>query len=253
MTSYQDSSLVGREEYTIRSYEADAQGKATMPLLCRLMQESASNHAERLGFGISWLAENNFAWFLTRQLVVMETYPKLGETIQVLTWPKGRDRLLWYRDFKILDGSECVIGKAVTAWLVIDLDRRRPRRTDTLPPLHPPNDVESALPRRPGKVAALSEGTPSHSIRVGYRDLDVNEHVNSARYVEWILDAFDAEFHKSHRLGELEVNYLAEALCDDELSVRHESVDNQTFLHSLVRDGDGLELCRARTLWKPAR
>jgi medium-chain acyl-[acyl-carrier-protein] hydrolase len=253
MPSHQDPGLIGREEYTIRSYEADAQGKATMPLLCRFMQESASNHAEHLGFGISWLAEDNFAWFLTRQLIVMETYPKLGETIQVLTWPKGRDRLLWYRDFKILDSSDSVIGRAVTAWLVIDLDRRRPRRTDTLPPLHPPNDVESALPRRPGKVAALSGGTPSHSIRVGYQDLDVNEHVNSAWYVEWILDAFDAEFHKAYHLRELEVNYLTEALYGDELSAIREDTDGQTFLHSLMRDADGLELCRARTLWQPTR
>ena len=251
MPSHQSPNLIWRGEYTIRSYEADAQGKATMPLLCRFMQESASNHAERLGFGISWLAENNFAWFLTRQLIVMDAYPKLGETIQVLTWPKGRDRLLWYRDFKILDSNDSVIGRAVTAWLVIDLDKRRPRRTDTLPPLHPPNDIEPALSRRPGKVAALSESTPTHSIRVGYRDLDVNEHVNSARYVEWILDTFDAEFHKSHQLRELEVNYLAEALYGDELSAHHESVDGQTFLHSLARVGDGLELFRARTLWEP--
>jgi len=253
MTSHQDPALIWREAYTIRSYEADAQGKATMPLLCRFMQESASNHAEHLGFGISWLLENDFAWFLTRQLIVIDTYPELGETIQVLTWPKGRDRLLWYRDFKILDGSDTVIGRAVTAWLVIDLDRRRPRRTDTLPPLHPPNDVEPALSRRPGKVASLSENSPSHSIRVSYRDLDVNEHVNSARYVEWILDAFDAEFHKSHRLGELEVNYLAEALYGDELSAHCENADGQNFLHSLVRDVDGLELFRARTHWEPTR
>jgi acyl-CoA thioesterase FadM len=159
MTSHQDPNLIWREEYTIRSYEADAQGKATMPLLCRFMQESASNHAEHLGFGISWLAENDFAWFLTRQLIVMDVYPGLGETIQLLTWPKGRDRLLWYRDFKVLDSSESTIGRAVTAWLVIDLDKRRPRRADTLPPLHPPNDVEPALSRHPGKVAALSEST----------------------------------------------------------------------------------------------
>ena len=173
--TFHNTRTTWQEEYLIRSYEADAQGKATMPLLCRFMQESASNHAEHLGFGISWLAENDYAWFLTRQLIVMDTYPGLGETIQVLTWPKGRDRLLWYRDFKILDSSDAVIGRAVTAWLVIDLDRRRPRRTATLPSLHPPNDVESALPRRPGKVAALSETTRSHSLHVGYQDLDANE------------------------------------------------------------------------------
>jgi acyl-ACP thioesterase len=246
----QHHAFVGQDEYTIRTYEADAQGHATMPLLCRFMQESAANHAESLGFGISWLAENNFAWFLTRQLVVMDAYPRLGETIQVRTWPNGRDRLLWYRDYRIVDSGGGVIGRATTAWLVIDLDRRRPKRADALPPLHPPNDIESALPRRPAKIATLNAGSLSHCIRVGYRDLDANEHVNSARYVEWILDGFDVAFHKSHRLAELEVNYLAEALYGDELSAICADTGGEIFLHSVVRDGDGLELFRARTVWQ---
>jgi hypothetical protein len=67
------------------------------------------------------------------------------------------------------------------------------------------------------------------------------------------LDAFDAGFLKSHRLGELEVNYLAEALYGDELSAICEDTDGQTFLHSLVRDSDKLELFRARTHWDPTR
>jgi medium-chain acyl-[acyl-carrier-protein] hydrolase len=247
----QNSTLVWQEAYTIRSYEVDTLGNATMPLLCRLMQESASNHAEHLGLGISWLIENDLAWFLSRQLVVMDTLPKWGETIQILTWPTGKDRLLWYRDFKILNGDDAVIGKATTAWLVIELAKRRPKRADTLPPLDPPSDVERAFSRQPRKVAALSESVLSHSIHVGYRDLDVNEHVNNTRYVEWILDAFELDFYKAHRLQEIEANYLTEALYGDELSVHCERVDGQTFLHSLMRDRDGLELFRARTMWQP--
>jgi medium-chain acyl-[acyl-carrier-protein] hydrolase len=249
MMPNQNPALVRRDEYTIRSYEVDTQGNATMPLLCRFMQESASNHAEQLGLGISWLTENNLAWVLTRQLVVMDVYPRWGETIQILTWPTGRDRLLWYRDFKILS-KDNVIGKATTAWLVIDPVSRRPQRTDTLPSLDPPSDVERALPRWPEKVAAPSEDAPSHFIRARYRDLDVNEHVNNAQYVEWALEAFDLDFHRMHRLKEIEVNYLVEALYGDTLSSHCEDVDGKTFLHSLVRGVDGLELFRARTVWE---
>jgi medium-chain acyl-[acyl-carrier-protein] hydrolase len=249
MMPNQNPALVRRDEYTIRSYEVDTQGNATMPLLYRFMQESASNHAEQLGLGISWLTENNLAWVLTRQLVVMDVYPRWGETIQILTWPTGRDRLLWYRDFKILS-KDNVIGKATTAWLVIDPVSRRPQRTDTLPSLDPPSDVERALPRWPEKVAAPSEDAPSHFIRARYRDLDVNEHVNNAQYVEWALEAFDLDFHRMHRLKEIEVNYLVEALYGDTLSSHCEDVDGKTFLHSLVRGVDGLELFRARTVWE---
>lgn len=253
MVSDQNPALIWKDEYTIRSYEVDIQGNATMPLLCRFMQESASSHAEQLGLGISWLTENNLAWVLTRQLVAMDTYPKWGETIQILTWPTGRDRLLWYRDFKLLDRDNNVIGKATTSWLVIDPVRRRPQRTDALPPLDPPSDIERAFPHWAERIAAPSEDAPSHFIRVRYRDLDVNEHVNNAQYVEWTLEAFDLDFHRAHRLKEIEANYLVEALYGDTLSSRCEDLDGQTFLHSLVRDSDGLELFRARTLWKPTR
>jgi medium-chain acyl-[acyl-carrier-protein] hydrolase len=258
MPSHQDPNLIWREEYTIRSYEVDVQGHATMPLLCRLMQESASNHAEQLDLGITWLTENNLAWVLTRQLVSMDAYPRWGETVHVLTWPTGKDRLLWYRDFKILDSQDTVIGKATTAWLVIDQAKRRPQRTDALPSLDLPSDVEHALPRRPEKLPALSADAPSHLIRVRYRDLDVNRHVNNAQYAEWVLEAFDLDFHRMHRLREIEVNYLLEALYGDTLSAHCERAPGEqngesAFLHSLVRGADGLELCRARTVWEPVR
>jgi medium-chain acyl-[acyl-carrier-protein] hydrolase len=258
MTSHQDPALVRREAYTIRSYEVDIQGHATMPLLCRLMQESASNHAEQLGLGITWLTENDLAWVLTRQLIAIDTYPRWGETIQILTWPTGKDRLLWYRDFKILSGDGNTIGRATTAWLVIDQLSRRPQRTEALPTLDPPSDVERAFPRWPAKVAALSEDAPSHFIRVRYRDLDVNEHVNNAQYVEWALEAFDLDFHRRHRLREIEANYMVEALYGDTLSAHCERAPGEregesTFLHSLVRGADGLELFRARSVWQPAR
>ena len=53
-----------------------------------------------------------------------------------------------------------------------------------------------------------------------------------------------AGFHKSHRLKEIEVNYLAEALYGDQVSVYSEvalceGVSDHTFLHSLRRDRDG--------------
>jgi hypothetical protein len=54
-------------------------------------------------------------------------------------------------------------------------------------------------------------------------------------------------------LAELEVNYLAEALYGDDLSAHCEDTDGQTFLHSLVRESDKLELFRARTFWESIR
>ncbi|MBN1993353.1 MAG: hypothetical protein JW953_11690 [Anaerolineae bacterium] len=239
---------VWQDEYRIHSYEVDAKGQLTIPFLCQFMQESAWHHAENLGVGYAALLEKNSAWVLARQWVAMDAFPRWGDTIKIFTWPTGKDRLFWYRDFKILDEASALIGRATTAWLVIDLSKRRPQRANSLN-LNLPVDLERMFPRRPGKIDSLSQGLPGYTVQVGYRDLDVNQHVNNVRYIDWILDAFDLDFLKAHNLQELEINYMAEAAYGDEVSVLQEAGENLGFRHCLERKGDNLEFCRARTGW----
>ncbi|MBN1221293.1 MAG: hypothetical protein JXM69_20380 [Anaerolineae bacterium] len=244
--------FVWQDQYQIHSYEVNPRGEATIPFLCQFMQESAWHHAEYLGVGYETLLAKNSAWVLTRQWVVMDTFPRWGDIIRIQTWPTGRERLFWYRDFKILDAADRLIGRATTAWLVLDLTRRRPYRADYHLSLDIPPDVEQMFPRRPEKIIGLNHGTPVHSTLVGYRDLDVNQHVNNVRYIDWILDAFDLEFHQAHHLRELEINYLAEATYGDEVFVIQETTGSRTFRHGLKRNEDNLEFCRARTVWQPS-
>jgi acyl-CoA thioesterase FadM len=51
-------------------------------------------------------------------------------------------------------------------------------------------------------------------------------------------------------LKELEVNYLSEASYDDEILVGSEKKEASHFFHSLIRNRDNTELCRARTAWE---
>jgi medium-chain acyl-[acyl-carrier-protein] hydrolase len=249
-TQMTSANNVWADEYKIHSYEVDTKGQATIPFLCQFMQESAWNHAEHLGVGFSHLIEKNSAWVLSRQLIAIDLFPKWGDTITIQTWPTGRERLYWYRDFQILNEDDNPIGRATTAWLVIDLTRRRPQRADAIQ-LTLPDDIERLFRRRPEKIAPLNSRGLRNTIHVGYRELDVNDHVNNVKYIEWILDTFDLAFHKSHNLQEIEINYLSEATYGDEVSVIDETVNRLTFLHSLERNGDKTELCRARTRWQP--
>ena len=87
-------------------------------------------------------------------------------------------------------------------------------------------------------------------IQIRYTDLDVNEHVNNVKYLDCILAGFTFDFLKAHTLREVEINYLSEAKYDDSIAVGYEKKENLTFLHSLLRVKDHIELCRARTCWE---
>jgi len=240
--------LVWEDSYRIHSYEVDPKGCVTLPMLCQFMQESAWNHAQHLGVGYSHLIEKNLLWVLARQLVAINSFPHWGETIRVQTWPTGKDRLFCYRDFRLLNERNHPFGTATTAWFVIDIMKRKPQRTDSYFDVVI-EDAEHVFSRKPAKIEPLNTTDRHRLVSVGYRDLDINEHVNNVRYVEWILESFSFEFQKQHRVQEIEINYLSEARCDDAIMICCENKNTFSFLHSLIRDNDGTELCRARTEW----
>ncbi|MBN2412089.1 hypothetical protein JXQ31_10395 [candidate division KSB1 bacterium] len=241
---------VWQDDYKVHSYEADFKGNATMQILCQFMQESAWNHAEHLEVGYSHLINKNFIWILSRQSVKILSYPKWGDKIKIHTWPSGKDRVFCYRDFKIFDAKNNVIGVASTTWFVIDLQTRRPQRADSYITLNVKDDVEKVFPDFPAKLGSAESAKKSGTVQVSYSDLDVNGHLNNVKYIEYILDSMPFDFIKSHELKELEINYLNEAHHHNIVNIMLENKNPLHFLHSLSRDNDSAELCRARTIWE---
>ncbi len=236
-------------EYKIHSYEIDIAGNASLPMLCKFMQESAYHHAENLGFGFSHLMEKNLFWVLANQKIKMDSYPKWGEKITIHTWPSGKGRLSYFRDFKIFDQNKKLIGIATTTWYAIDLQRRRPRRLEDYFEFNPV-EGEFVFQERPDRLKFVEYIKTHKTFQTGYYDLDLNDHVNNVRYIEWIMECFSFDFHKNHQLKEIEINYIAEAIYGDSISASLNETKNKNFSHCLLRSEDERELCRAKTYWQ---
>jgi len=241
-----------QDDYKIHSYEVDANGCAPLPVLCRYMQESAWNHAEHLGFGFSHLMHHNLLWVLSRQRIEVYSYPEWGETITVQTWPAARARLYYFRDFRIVDACTKVLAEATTQWFVMDLESRMPQRSDVFFKYKLPDKVVRVFSDALQKLPAVDASNRDKRAQVRYSDLDVNGHVNSVRYLDWLLDSFDLDFATYHVLREFEINYLSEAVYGDEIAAGREVVNGLTFHHALYRGNGDDELCRARTVWREA-
>jgi len=57
----------------------------------------------------------------------------------------------------------------------------------------------------------------------GYSHLDLNNHVNNAHYIEWVLDAFPAQIHETFQVSRLQVNFQAETKIADRITLYKES------------------------------
>ena len=74
---------------------------------------------------------------------------------------------------------------------------------------------------------------------------------STGRYLERINNSYSFEFHRTHTLKEMEVNFLKEGLPDDRLAVRQQRLTPSEHLCSIIRESDGTDLIRARLVWEP--
>jgi medium-chain acyl-[acyl-carrier-protein] hydrolase len=240
------------DEYSISFYEVDAKNEVFLPVLWSFMQETAWHHADHLRVGYSDLMEHQYFWVLSRLSVQMEEYPRWGDRVRVKTWLTGTGRLFALRQFSIADLTGKILGTARSAWLVLDLKSRKPQKIEPLfrhlrhlfDPLRPAEEPE--------KLPAPVQPKSTKSYEVRYSDIDIHHHVNNIKYIEWVLDSAPFEINRTHQIHTFEINFLAESSYEDAISIQTETLQESppVFLYRVSREGEGRELCRARTGWK---
>jgi medium-chain acyl-[acyl-carrier-protein] hydrolase len=217
------------EEFTVKSYDADARGTLKLQAIFNFLQEAAGNHATNLGVGHAALQKEGYFWVLSRIKIHANRLPVWHEHVTLTTWPKGIKGLFALRDFRAFGAGQELLFAAASAWLLLDTGRNKPQRLTVFPPIGPVRPDDHALP---GSLEKLKPGRDLPLMwerKVMPSDLDVNKHVNNAEYARWIADCLDAESGGTAK--EIQVNYLDEALLGDTIA-----------LHA-GRDGDASWLC----------
>jgi acyl-ACP thioesterase len=243
---------IWQETYQIRSYEVDCHHRLAVLSIFNFMQEAASRHAEALGVSIQQLLSENYTWLLSRLKIKIASFPVWQDQIKISTWPSGAQRLFALRDFELQDKDNQIVAAAVSAWLVLDVQKRRPVRIGPFVERLKPLEGDHILPDTLDKLPGLEFRTHEKTIVVRYRDLDINQHVNNVSFVEWLVESIPIKVLNTSVLAELEINFMAEAFYEDHILAACHPLDSQnnSFHHSLIRQQDGQELARARTVWR---
>ncbi len=245
-----DLTGIWSEAFKVHSYDVDFQQRATLESLCRHFQEAAWNHAEQLGAGYQRLQQQNKFWVLARLLVEIARRPRWGVSITLETWPRAAKSVFAMRDFEMFDASGARLVAGTSGWLVLDSRTRRPQRVDKLISGIQTPQNKLALDREPQKLELCEPGADPKPVTAQYSDIDVNGHVNSARYIGWILDSYPLEFHRLNAVSSLEINYLGEAIGGEAFSVLSKQTAPGVYWHSVVTTTTGREVCRARLFWR---
>ncbi len=244
--------LVFHKEYAIHTYETDARGSAKLVALLNYLQDSAGEHAGRLGLSVLDLFKHGLTWVLSRYHVLVHRYPAMGDRLEVTTWPSGKGGYFATRDFEVADGSGQPVLAATSSWMIIDLERKQPVKVEAV------IDVPYAVERRALDDPFASLPVPAARetevrFRVESGHLDWNRHVNNAIYVAWAIEGVPPEVLLKSRPVELEVSYRAEAFYGEEILSVAQAAPAEgagpVFLHQILNAASGTELTRLRTRW----
>ncbi len=237
------------DTYHIRSYWVDANRRAKVTAILNFFQESAWHHAEHLGVGFEAFLTRQLIWVLARLQVRFYRMPWWKDEVRLRTWPSGRDRLFCYRDFQVLSTGEEILCEGTSTWFAVDIANRRPQPTERYFNLPLPEKMTPVWERWAPKVQPAPHITVKHHHRVSWYDLDVNQHTNNVRYVEWMLADLPEDFLEHHRLTELQVNFVAESNRGEEIAVSLMETSPTEIYFELRREDNRQVICRARTIW----
>jgi acyl-ACP thioesterase len=201
---------VWQETLTVDFTAVDPSNRITPARVFDLFQEAAGRHAEDLGVGREYMINTGQAWVLSRVSVLMERRPKQLETFTIRTWPRGWERLFALRDFDILDSGGAVMVRGRSAWLILDIEKRRPLRPQATMDKLPLNEGKDSLPGGAAGLETRDGLTKTGERRAAYSDIDYNAHVNNARYVQWIQDITESALLEQAETIRLDINYLSE-------------------------------------------
>ena len=233
--------LTLNSKFKVTSGDTDMYSRLRPGALLNFLIQSAINSADDLGFGFGSIKSLDLFWVLSRLTVEISRPLKWYEDLVVETWPKDVERIIYLRDFIVRDNDEKVVAKATSGWLAIDFNTKRPKRIDDLhAEIFERLKYKAALEDLPEKLTSPGEGD-LFEIKSSYFDIDLNKHVTSTRYIDWMMDTFGLDFNFSHYPKRISINYLKETMPDETIILtRSEILPDQYHFEGINKSTDSV-------------
>jgi len=201
--------LIYRKKYSIMDNCIDRYGRLKPSQILFFAQDAATSQCDIIGMDWNSMAARGLFWVVSRTHVKIHRLPKKGDTVTVETWPMTNTRVAYPRAMAMYDEQGELLLQSVSLWVLMDIEKR----TMVLPGR---SGLDFVGQDRGGELAIPGGLVPCGADsalwrNVAYTDLDINGHLNNTRYMDWVDDLTDSEFHKTHTPREFTVCYLSEA------------------------------------------
>lgn len=235
--------------WTLQAFQVGPGRTATIPALLDLLQAAAQQHAEHLGLGYYDMQAKGAVWVLNQLEVSISRLPRWREEISIQTWIEDFAGVRTTRSFRIVSQAGDTLMKAITRWVALDLDARRPMRLESLAVHAPIPDTLLKSLDFPRRLPAVETENLLYQGAVLVQDLDMLEHMNNVAFVRHLLEGYGPQF--KWKIAGLAIHFLGEAHWNDPLQVFQVEAAENAFVHHLSLRTKDSEISRAFIKWLP--
>ncbi|WP_288984651.1 acyl-ACP thioesterase domain-containing protein [uncultured Flavobacterium sp.] len=212
------------QDYEINFVQCYPNGVLKYTDLCNIFQITAGIHADLGGISFSDMQEHHQAWVMSKMRLEVINLPKWKEKVTVKTWIKSLENSRSTRCLELYRGNEKLVG-CETYWVVINTQTRRPENL-ALQHEHfikfPENNASEKEVQKINLNVAFKKVL---DYRVQLSDIDIVNHANNVKYLEWCLNAMDAKFVLKQKIKGFEMNFLKELNLNDDVVIQnHETI-----------------------------
>jgi medium-chain acyl-[acyl-carrier-protein] hydrolase len=215
------------KEFDINFTQCNPNGMLKYTELCQIFQVCAALHSELGGISFSDMQIFDQAWVLSRMRVEILELPKWKDTISVKTWIVSLENSRSVRAMEVYLNNRKIVSSE-TFWAVMNTKTRRPESLAITHEHFEKYPTNYATQQRVSKIEFDETGTLVDSRKVVFSDLDIVNHANSVKYLEWCLDCLDGKIIIEQKITSLEMNYLKELSLKDYITIQTNEIDNET-------------------------
>ena len=205
---------ISEYEFIAEPFHCDFSHQLMLGHLGNSMLNAADYHSNERGYGMEYLNTVHRTWVLSRLAIEMEHMPKAYDKFKIATWVESAMRFFTSRNFAVTTADGQALGYGRSIWAMIDTNTRQPVDILAVRDGLIAEYIETDKPCpicKSSRVKIAGDVKLVRSIPTYYNDVDINGHINSVKYIEHVLDLFDIDFYKAHRLKRIDVAYIAES------------------------------------------
>jgi len=210
------------------------------------LADLATIHAEKINV---WRPEmiEDYGWIVSKVRIRVLKPVRFEQRVEMKTWPGKGSRVIFPRYFTITDENGDCCMEAASLWTLLDLKNRRivmPARSGITFPenlnLEVPLTIETDFSDEDGLSVIETR-------QVRYSDIDTNQHLNNARYIEWTLDLLTRERFKEAYIADFSVYFKKETAPGETLTLEKKEDDHGFVVRG--RNGENVHFV-AEGVWK---